>query len=322
VSAFALNMMRMALELSKTNPVFEDLATKFFEHFLYIAEAVHATGGASATGLWDEQDKFYYDVLRSPTKGDEVLRIRSVVGLTPLFATEILLQDFAHPASEFGERMVWFLRHRPDLARLVSDWRKPNKEGYRLMSLLRRFRLNCVLTRMLDEKEFLSDYGVRSLSKYHLDHPYSVRQGDETVTVQYTPGEGTTRIYGGNSNWRGPIWLPVNYLIIDALRKLYRYYGDEYQVECPTGSGVMMSLEEVAHELMRRLQRLFAREPSGRRAYLGECQRQWEDPNFRDRLLFYEHFDGDTGRGLGAAHQTGWTGLIALLFAPDDQISL
>jgi hypothetical protein len=324
VSAFALNMMRMALELSKTNPVFEDLATKFFEHFVYIAEAIHATGGASAaeTGLWDDQDKFYYDVLRSPTKGDEVLRIRSVVGLTPLFATEILLQDFAHPMSEFGERMGWFFRHRPDLARLVSDWRQPNKQGYRLMSLLRRYRLNCVLTRMLDEKEFLSEYGIRSLSRYHLDHPFSVKQGDETVTVQYTPGESTTRIYGGNSNWRGPIWLPINYLIIDALRKLYRYYGDEYQMECPTGSGVMMSLEEVAQELARRLKRLFAREPSGRRAYLGESQRQWEDPNFRDRLLFYEHFDGDTGRGLGAAHQTGWTGLIALLLAAEDEISL
>jgi Glycosyl hydrolase family 63 C-terminal domain len=314
VAASALHMMRIALELSKTNHVFEDLATKFFEHFIYIAEAIHATGGAGKTGLWDEQDKFYYDVLRSPS-GDEVLRIRSVVGLAPLFATEVLFQDFAHSLPEFGERIEWFVRHRPDLARLVSNWRQPNSEGYRLLSLLRRYRLNCVLARMLDEGEFLSDFGIRSLSKYHKDHPYRVRQGDDTVSVEYSPGEGTTRMYGGNSNWRGPIWLPINFLIIDALHKLHSFYGDKFKVECPTGSGVLMSLEEVALELTRRLHRLFARESTGRRAYLGDSKLQWVDANFQDNLLFYEHFDGDTGRGLGASHQTGWTGLIAVLLA-------
>ncbi|HLW91073.1 MAG TPA: glucosidase, partial [Roseiarcus sp.] len=318
VATFALNMMRIALELSKTNHVFEDLATKFFEHFIYISEAIHATGGAGATGLWDDQDKFYYDVLRSPGKSDEVLRIRSVVGLAPLFATEILLQDFTEPLPHFADRMNWFVHHRPDLAKLVSNWREPNRQGYRLLSLLRRYRLSCVLARMLDEKEFLSDFGIRSLSKYHKDHPYRVHQGDETISVEYAPGEGTTRMYGGNSNWRGPIWLPINYLIIDALHKLHKFYGDEYKVECPTGSGIIMTLEGVALELTRRLQRLFAREPTGRRAYLGESKRQWEDPNFQDRLIFYEHFDGDNGRGLGASHQTGWTGLIALLFSAPD----
>jgi hypothetical protein len=316
VAASSLHMMRIALELSKTNHVFEDLATKFFEHFIYIAEAVHATGGMGKTGLWDDQDNFYYDVLRAPGRADEVLRIRSVVGLAPLFATEFLLQDFDPPLLEFRERIDWFFHHRPDLARLVSNWRQPNSDGYRLLSLLRRYRLNCVLARMLDENEFLSDFGVRSLSKFHKDHPYKVRQGDDTLTVEYSPGEGTTRIYGGNSNWRGPIWFPINYLIIDALHKLHKFYGDDYKVECPTGSGALMSLEGVALELTRRLHRLFAREPSGRRAYLGDSTLQWEDPYFQDRLLFYEYFDGDTGRGLGASHQTGWTGLIALLLMP------
>jgi hypothetical protein len=168
---------------------------------------------------------------------------------------------------------------------------------------------------MLDEGEFLSDFGIRSLSKYHKDHPYRVRQGDDTVSVEYSPGEGTTRMYGGNSNWRGPIWLPINFLIIDALHKLHSFYGDKFKVECPTGSGVLMSLEEVALELTRRLHRLFARESTGRRAYLGDSKLQWVDANFQDNLLFYEHFDGDTGRGLGASHQTGWTGLIAVLLA-------
>jgi Glycosyl hydrolase family 63 C-terminal domain len=319
VSAFALSMMRIALELSLQNHVFEDLATKFFEHFNYIAEAVHATGGASDTGLWDDQDNFYYDVLRTPGQAGQLLRIRSVVGLVPLLAIEVVHQDFALALPEFVERLEWFVRHRPDLARLVANWREPNAKGYRLLSLMRRHRLNSVLSRMLDEAEFLSDFGIRSLSKYHEKHPYIFKQGDQTFTAQYTPGEGTTRIYGGNSNWRGPIWMPINYLIVEALHKLHKFYGDDYQVECPTGSGAMMSLEGVALELTRRLQRLFLKEASGRRAYLGESNRQWEDANFRDNLLFYEYFHGDDGRGLGASHQTGWTGLIALLLNPSEQ---
>jgi hypothetical protein len=316
VCSFALNMMRIAAILSSQNHAYEDLVTKFLEHFVYIAEAIHATGVAKDTGLWDDQDKFYYDVLRIPGQPGQMLRIRSIVGLVPMLAVQVIHQDFTKVLPHFTERLDWFVRHRPDLARLVSNWREPNAQGYRLLSLMRRYRLNCVLSRLLDESEFLSEFGIRSVSKYHEQHPYVYRQGDQTLSVEYTPGEGTTRIYGGNSNWRGPIWMPINYLIVEALHRLHKFYGDEYQVECPTGSGTFLTLEGVALELTRRLQRLFAKEPSGRRAYLGESKRQWEDPNFADRLQFNEYFHGDTGRGLGASHQTGWTGLIALLIGP------
>jgi hypothetical protein len=248
-----------------------------------------------------------------------LLRIRSIVGLVPLLAVEVLHEDFTTALPKFAERLDWFVRHRPDLARLVSNWREPNQQGYRLLSLMRRHRLNCVLSRMLDEAEFLSDFGVRSVSKYHEKHPFVFQQDDQSFSVEYTPGEGTTRIYGGNSNWRGPVWMPINYLIVEALHKLHKYYGDSYQVECPTGSGKYLSLEGIALELTRRLQNLFLKDTAGRRAYLGESSRQWEDPNFCDHLLFYEYFHGDTGRGLGASHQTGWTGLIALLLNPGEQ---
>jgi Glycosyl hydrolase family 63 C-terminal domain len=248
-----------------------------------------------------------------------MLRIRSIVGLVPLLAVEVLHEDFTKAFPRFAERMDWFVRHRPDLARLVSNWQAPNPQGYRLLSLLRRHRLNSVLARMLDETEFLSDFGVRSLSKYHEQHPYVFRRGDETFSVEYTPGEGTTRIYGGNSNWRGPVWMPINYLIVHALHRFHQFHGDAFQIECPTGSGKLLTLEEVALELTRRLIRLFAKDASGRRAYLGDSSRQWQDPNFRDGLLFYEYFHGDTGRGLGASHQNGWTGLIANLLSADTQ---
>jgi hypothetical protein len=316
VSAFALNMMRMAALLARHNHAFEDLATKFFEHFVYIAEAIHGRGDAADEGLWDEQDHFYYDVLRIPGQPGQTLRVRSIVGLVPLLAVQVIHEDFTTKLPHFAERLDWFVRRRPELAGLVSNWREPNEQGYRLLSLMRRYRMNCVLSRMLDEAEFLSDFGIRSVSKYHEQHPYEFRQGDRTLSVEYAPGEGTTHIYGGNSNWRGPIWLPINYLIVDALHRLHKFYGDDYKVECPTGSGTFLTLEGVALEITRRLQRLFTKEASGRRRYLGESRRQWEDVNFRDRLLFHEYFHGDTGRGLGASHQTGWTGLIALLYGP------
>ncbi len=316
MSAFALTMMSIALELSSDIHVFEDLAVKYFEHFIYIAEAVHGASSAADDGLWDDQDKFYYDVLRSPGHTGQMLRVRSIVGLVPLLAVEVIQQDFTRLLPRFAERLDWFVRHRPDLARLVSNWREPSQQGYRLLSLMRRYRLERVLSRMLDETEFLSDFGIRSVSKYHEAHPYVFRQGDHVLSLEYAPGEGTTRIYGGNSNWRGPVWMPINYLIVQALHRLHGFYGDAYRIECPTGSGKFLSLEGVALELTRRLQRLFLKEPDGRRAFLGEGSRQWEDPNFRDRLLFHEYFHGDTGRGLGASHQTGWTGLIALLLSP------
>jgi hypothetical protein len=319
VAAFALNLMRIALELSIENHVYEDLATKFFEHFLYIAEAVHARGGPTQTGLWDDVDKFYYDVLQTPGQPSQQLRVRSLVGLIPLLAVEVLHQDFAATLPHFSARLNWFLAQRPDLARLVSNWRDPNALDFQLLSLMRRYRLNRVLARMLDESEFLSDFGIRSLSKYHEQHPCAFQIGDRSFTIGYAPGEGDTRLFGGNSNWRGPVWMPINYLLIEALYKFHKFYGDTYRVECPTGSGTFLSLKGVAEELTRRLQRLFLKDASGRRPYLGESNRQWQDVNFQDRLQFNEYFHGDNGRGLGASHQTGWTGLIALLLHPREE---
>ena len=312
-ATFALNMMRIALELSRSNRVYEDIATKFFEHFLYIAEAIHRVAGPTPTGLWDVQDEFYYDVLHIPGNAQHVLRIRSLVGLIPLLAVEVLEDDCTELFPEFAARMDWFISYRPDLAALVSDWRTPNSQGFRLMSLMRRHRLNVVLTRMLDETEFLSDYGIRSLSKFHEKHPYTFIHDNETVGLHYEPSEGESRIYGGNSNWRGPIWMPANFMIIDALRKFHHYHGDDFQIECPKGSGKMLNLAQIADELSTRLQRLFLKGADGKRAFAATPIGQTNAPELGDLPLFHEYFDGDTGRGLGASHQTGWTGLIALL---------
>ncbi len=312
-ATFALNMMRIALELAMRNPVYEDLATKFFEHFLDIARAVHGSGEPGDSGLWDEEDAFYYDILRAPGEPPHMLRIRTIVGLIPMFATEVVDQAFFDRLPQFEARMDWFVEHRPELAKLVSHWREPNAKGHRLLALLRRRRLNAILQRMLDETEFLSAHGLRSVSRHHRDHPYSFSLGGQTFTFRYEPGEGETRIYGGNSNWRGPIWAPINFLVIQSLRKLHLYYEDEFQVECPTGSGRNMNLEQIADELTRRFRSLFLKDANARRRYQADRPRLDDDPHFRDLLQFFEYFDGDNGRGLGAAHQTGWTGLIAVL---------
>jgi len=314
---FALNMMHIAIKLAAHDPAYEDLATKFFEHFIYIAEAIHATGGKGGEGLWDEQDQFYYDVLREPGHPPQTLGVRSVVGLLPMLASEVLQADFDRDLPQFAARMNWFAQHRPDLAALVSNWQAPAPTGFRLLSVMRTHRLTAVLTRMLDETEFLSDRGIRSVSKFHDQHPYVFRQGGRVFELRYEPGEGATRIYGGNSNWRGPVWMPINYLIIETLRTLHRFYGGSFIVQCPTGSGNAMSLGRIAEELSRRVLRLFIADGSGRRAYLGDNVKQQDDPHFRDLLLFHEYFHGDTGKGLGASHQTGWTGLVALLIAED-----
>jgi mannosylglycerate hydrolase MGH1-like protein len=316
VSMYALNLMRMALELAMQQPIYEDLATKFFEHFLYIAEAVHAIGGAGATGLWDDVDSFYYDVLRRPGQPDVALRVRSMVGLIPLFAVEVLHDEVAAAQPAFRERLEWFLKHRPDLAALVSHFTDKSELEYRLLSLMRRDRLKRVLARLLDEDEFLSPYGIRSLSKYHAAHPAVFAEHDEEFVVRYTPAESNTRAFGGNSNWRGPVWFPVNMLIIEALHKYQMYYGDSLQIEYPTRSGQEFGLREIAEKLSQRLIDLFLRDAQGRRPFLGTDAKQQFDPHFRDKLLFFEYFDGDNGRGCGASHQTGWTGLIALLLEP------
>jgi len=304
--------MRIALELALEDHVYEDIASKFFEHFLYIAEAMTNIGG-DGIGLWDEQDEFYYDVLHLPDGERIPLRVRSLVGLIPLFAVEVLDASVIAQLSHFSARLHWFLEHRPHLARLVSRWHDASTGETHLLSLLRGHRMKRLLSRMLDESLFLSDFGVRSLSKLHEEHPYVFDHGGTRLSVSYVPGDSASGVFGGNSNWRGPIWMPVNSLIIESLRRFHRYYGDDFKIECPVGSGTMLHLGEVAVELSRRLCRIFLRGEDGRRPVFGESPMEQEDPNFRDNLLFYEFFHGDTGRGLGAAHQTGWTALIALM---------
>ena len=313
MAMYTLNLMRIALELADENPVYQDIATKFFEHFLYIAAAMTRRGGEDL-GLWDEADQFFYDVLNLPGGQKVPLRVRSMVGLIPLFAVEVMDSALLDKLPEFGARLDWFLENRPDLALLVSRWADRARGGRALLSLLRGHRLKQLLRRMLDETEFLSDYGIRSLSKFHEEQPYIFEHGGEKFSVGYQPGESTSNLFGGNSNWRGPIWMPVNYLIIEALREHHEYYGDDFKVECPVNSGTYLSLNDVAAELSRRLARLFLRDGQDRRAIYGAADhRQQSDPAFRDHVLFNEYFHGDTGLGLGASHQTGWTGLIALL---------
>jgi len=322
MAMYCLNMLRIALELALENPVYEDVATKFFEHFLYIASAMNNIGD-HGIGLWDEDDGFYYDVLHLPDGEMQRLKVRSLVGLAPLFAVETVEPEMLQRLPGFARRLEWFLKYRPDLAGLVSRWHEPGRGQRRLLSLLRGHRMKCLLRRILDESEFLSDYGVRSLSRFHRDHRYELACdgrvldcGGEPMVVNYDPAESTSWMFGGNSNWRGPIWLPVNYLIIESLQRFHHYYGDDFKIECPTGSGTYMTINEVANELSRRLGRLFLQDEDGARAALNHQPRTQTDPHFRDYLLFHEYFHGDTGRGLGACHQTGWTGLIAKLLHP------
>jgi mannosylglycerate hydrolase MGH1-like protein len=314
MAMYSLNLMRIALELAQHNHVYEDIATKFFEHFLHIAEAM--TSMADGMGLWNDEDGFFYDVLNLPDGRMLPLKVRSMVGLIPLFAVETLEPELCARVPGFTERLDWFLNYRPDLAKLVSRWNEPGKGERRLLSLLRGSRMKKLLRRLLDETEFLSDFGVRALSRCHAERPYSFEWGGRTFSVAYQPGESTSGLFGGNSNWRGPIWMPVNYLIIESLQKFHHYYGDDFKVECPTGSGRYHTIDEVASELTTRLTRLFLRNDAGERPVFGENRQLQDDPQFRDYVLFHEYFHGDTGRGVGASHQTGWTGLVAKLLHP------
>jgi hypothetical protein len=317
MAMYCLNLLRIALELALSDPVYQDVATKFFEHFLGIAEAMTNIGGdGDGIGLWDEDDEFYYDELILPDGRMEKLKLRSMVGLIPLFAVETLEPEMLDRLPEFHRRLTWFLNHRPDLARLVSRWEEPGRGERRLLSLLRGHRMKRLLKRLLDETEFLSEYGVRALSQHYLDHPYTLWVGGIPHTVNYEPAESESGVFGGNSNWRGPIWLPVNYLIIESLQKFHHYYGDDFKIECPTGSGHFVTIEDAANELKRRLTRLFLRDANGERPVLAYHPKLHSDPHFRDYVLFHEYFHGDTGRGVGASHQTGWTGLIAKLLMP------
>jgi len=313
--------MQTALELAKADAVYEDIATKFFEHFLYIAEAMTDMGGEAvgegATGLWDERDQFYYDMLNLPDGTRVPLRVRSLVGLIPLCAVAVLDSDSTARFPAFAGRLEWMLKNRPDLAQLVSRWGEPGKDNRLLLSLLRRHRMQALLTRMLDETEFLSDYGIRSVSKAHRADPFVYDWDGTRFEVDYEPAESTTTLFGGNSNWRGPIWMPINFVLIEALYEFEKFYKDEdFQVECPTGSGVLMTIPQIAAELARRLNAIFLRGPDGRRPVLGTDHLFQTDPAFRDHLPFHEYFNGDDGAGLGASHQTGWSGLVALLLQP------
>ncbi len=314
MAMYSLNLMRIALELACYNPVYQDMATKFFEHFLYIAGAM-ASMGDSSMGLWDDTDQFFYDALKLPNKEMIKLRVRSMVGLIPLFAVEVLDHVILDAVPEFAKRLDWFLNNRPDLASLVSRWQEKSEGEKHLLSLLRGHRMKKILQRMLDESEFFSDYGIRAVSKYHDKHPYEFWLQDTCFSVHYTPAESTTNLFGGNSNWRGPIWMPVNYLLVESLQRFHYYYGNDFKLECPTGSGVYMTLNEVADEISKRLSALFLSK-DGRRPFLGDNEKMQTDPHFNNYILFYEYFHGDNGRGVGASHQTGWTGLVAKLLQP------
>jgi len=315
MATYSLNLMRIALELSMTNPAYQDMANKFFEHFLHIAGAI-ANMGDGSEGLWDTEDEFFYDTIRIPGEKGIRVKIRSMVGLAPLFAVEVIDDMILQALPEFAKRLKWLLEHRPDLASLVSRWHEKGSEEKHLLSLLRGHRIKRILYRMLDETEFLSEYGVRALSKYHEQHPYELHVDGQVLRVKYVPGESDSGMFGGNSNWRGPIWMPANFLIIESLQRFHHYYGDDFKVEYPTHSGNMLTLNEISMELSRRIAHIFLRDAHGRRAVFGGCEKMQHDPHFKDYILFFEYFHGDNGRGVGASHQTGWTGLISKLLMP------
>ena len=314
MAMFCLNMLHIAVELGQHDPVYDDMATKFFEHFLYIGSAMTGRGGAGH-GLWDDGDGFYYDQLSMPDGSVLPMRIRSMVGLIPLFAVAVVDQAMLERLPGLIERMRFLHEQRSDLAALVSRWDDPGAGDRHLLSLAREFRMTKLLERMLDEDEFLSPHGVRALSRTYLEHPYDFEYAGVHYVVKYLSGESDSGLFGGNSNWRGPIWMPVNFLLVESLRRFHSYYGAGYTIEYPSGSGQKLTLNEVADNLSRRLIKIFRRGPDGRRAVFGECAKFQTDPHFRDLIPFHEYFDGDTGRGIGASHQTGWTALVANLIA-------
>jgi Glycosyl hydrolase family 63 C-terminal domain len=312
MAMYTLNLMAIALELARQDPAYEDVASKFWEHFIFIAHAMNNIGRDNVE-LWNEEDGFYYDVLHTRDGRHIPIRVHSMVGLIPLFAVETLEPEVLENLPGFRKRMEWFIQNRPDLTGNVASMEIPGRKERRLLSVVNQTRLGRILRKMLDEREFLSPYGIRALSRFHRENPYTLRIDGREHRIDYEPGDSTTELFGGNSNWRGPVWFPVNFLIIESLQKYHYYLGDEFKVECPTGSGQMMTLGEVAAEISRRLSRLFLRDGDGRRPVYGGVEKFQTDPHWRDLLLFYEYFHGDHGAGLGASHQTGWTGLVAKL---------
>ena len=315
MAMYSLNMLAIAMELANHDPAYEDVASKFWEHFLNIAHAM--SGGRQHGGeghdLWDDEDGFFYDVLHMPDGSRQPLRVRSLVGLIPLLAVQTLEPGVMKRHDGFRRRLEWFIQHRPDLTGNVACMHTTGQGERRLLAILDGDRLRRVLAVMLDENEFLSPYGIRAISRVHRDRPYVLRVHGMEYRVDYEPAESTTNLFGGNSNWRGPIWFPINFLLIEALQKFHHYFGDEYKVECPAGSGRMMTLWEVAEEISRRLTRIFLEDDRGRRPVFGTTDRFQMDPDWHDLIPFHEYFNGDTGAGIGASHQTGWTALVAKL---------
>jgi hypothetical protein len=312
MAMYCLNMLAIAMELARENPAYEDVASKFWEHFLYIANAMSHRGG-DGVDLWNEEDGFFYDVLHLPSGDHLPLKVRSMVGLVPLFAVETLEPEVLHRLPGFKRRLEWFIDNRPDLTKHVACMRATGRGERRLLSVVDRDRLTRILQVMLDETEFLSAHGIRALSRRHLDRPYVLPVNGNEHRVMYEPGESTTGLFGGNSNWRGPVWFPVNFLLVEALQKFHHYFGEDLKVECPRGSGSMMNLSDVAAELSRRLTSIFLVDSDGMRPVFGDRAMFQHDPGWRDLVPFHEYFHGDTGAGIGASHQTGWTALVAKL---------
>ncbi|MDR6193784.1 MGH1-like glycoside hydrolase domain-containing protein [Siphonobacter sp. SORGH_AS_0500] len=313
MAMYTLNMLRIACEIALERSTYQDMASKFFEHFLHIAGAMKSLGREEIS-LWDEDDQFYYDLLHIPNGPSMLLKLRSMVGLIPLFAVEVLDPDLLERLPDFKRRVEWVLANRPDLASLISRWYEPGKGETRLLSIIRGHRMKMILKRVFDEAEFLSDHGVRSLSKYYATNPYEFRVGNEVLRVAYTPAESTGAMFGGNSNWRGPVWFPMNFLIVDSLLKFHQYYGDDFEIEYPTNSGQLVTIKEAALAVAGRLIKIFTPDTqTGLRPYQQQYSKFNTDPYFKDCLQFFEYFNGNDGSGLGAAHQTGWTGLVAEL---------
>ncbi|MEH2329927.1 MGH1-like glycoside hydrolase domain-containing protein [Nostoc sp.] len=308
---YCLNMLAIALELAKTNPVYEDIASKFFEHFLYIADAMNKMGEMEAS-LWHDSDGFYYDVLHLSER-QITLKVRSIVGLIPLFAIETIEPETLQMLPGFKKRLEWFIQNRPDLRQNVACMETKGVGARKLLAIVSREKLRSILQKMLDESEFFGDYGIRALSRFHAENPYIFDVNGSQFRVDYEPAESSSGLFGGNSNWRGPVWFPVNFILIESLQKFHYYLGDDFKVECPTGSGQMMTLWEVASELSQRLTKIFLQNTSGKRPVYGGMQKFQNDPHWQNLILFYEYFHGDNGAGIGASHQTGWTGLVAKL---------
>lgn len=309
---YCLNMLAIALELAKENPAYEDMASKFFEHFLYIANAMNYLGETDIH-LWDDNDGFYYDVLQFPHKERLHLKVRSMVGLVPLFAVETLAPEILVALPNFKRRMEWFIKSRPDLQKNIACMEASEVRARRLLLIVSPDKLRRIIKIMLDQTEFFSDYGIRSLSQFHRENPYVFEAEAQWYQVKYEPAESKSGMFGGNSNWRGPIWFPMNLLIIESLQKFHQYLGDDFKVECPTNSGQEMTLQEVAYELSQRLIRIFQQNSCNRRPVYGEIEMFQSDPHWQKLILFPEYFNGDNGAGLGANHQTGWTDLVAQL---------